>query len=106
MSIIDIDRHIVTDMAAILKDMEKADAVVHENFIRTSEFTAQLIECHRMKNCDQIEKLFKSRQKHIDKAYRATIAQSKHMSELKALLMHIVNQIHVVDTGKGKEHKQ
>ena len=104
MAIIDIDRHIITDLMDILQKIEKQAVIVDRNFEKTKELTAKAIAYCDEKDCVKVRGIIKERAVYIRNANLTWKKIIGSHSEYKALLLHVVNRIKEVDTGKGEEN--
>lgn len=104
MAIIDVDRHIISDLITIFKQIDKKILTAQLGFDKLREYDAKEVSFCLEKDCDRF---YKTRVKK-DKKIRATMATWEQIvklhSESSALLLHILNRVIEVDTGKGEEY--
>jgi hypothetical protein len=103
MAILNIDRHIVTDMVGLQKKKEEMAMVADRSWQKIMFYDAQIKAFCKDNDCKNAEEARQKKTEAIKIADRAWKRLMSLDSESKGLLMHIVNRIIEVDTGKGKE---
>jgi len=107
MAVIDIDRHILTEIIAANNDLKK-------NYREYKKYWARIIEVR-----DKVDLLFSLSDKHDvkeeleqmkNKVYRATkkcesimLCMQENYAKQAALLKHVVSEVREFHTGKGTE---
>jgi len=106
MAVIDVDRHILSQIVGIQHNIKLLYAKYEDSWSKIIEVRdkTDALFSHPQKGSKED---FNSLKKQI---YRATKNASKYMDKIsgliyqqEALLMHLVSEIREVDTGKGKE---
>ena len=105
-ALINIDRHIVTDIVGLYKKIEKEAKVADRNWKKIMAYTAKEEAFICENDHEKFKETREKKLKTIIKADNAWKSMVSYFSESKALLTHIINRIEEIDTGKGKEYKQ
>ena len=105
MAILDIDRHIVTDLSGlfnkITRDISSSDRVFND--IKKLVGKLDIIINGEKANCEKLKDIKNKLTNKIERLDVLYQYNKECFSESKALLMHIINRIKEIDTGKGKE---
>jgi len=103
MAVIDIDRHIVTDLVGIQSKIEYYQDIADRHWQKLMKLDNEEKVFYQEKDTKEAEKVRQKKEKEITKAHKCWLTLVSLHSQNKALLMHIINRIEKVDTGKGAE---